>query len=178
MKKLLFVAALAAFALGAARPASATTMTSCPLGTVVANVTLTISGQPEIGIEGNIWATSNSSMQVVVIKLGANRYCVMSRETGTLTTVAGDSPGGTGTVTPGVLGYLTRTQAFFATGTWNPRAATSGYVGSFSGQFNPVSLFVSDATDSSLTWYVGLFSAPLHGCWTYRLDLGSIGDIL
>jgi hypothetical protein len=179
MKKLLFVAALAAFALGAARPASATTtMTTCPFGFVVANDTLILSGQSEFGVQGNVWAISSSSMQVVVLNIGAGRYCVQTRETGSFTTIPGaTSPGGTGTEAGATPGSLARTQVFVAAGTWNPQVPTSGYVGAYTGSLDPVALFVTGVTDERLTWYVGQFRTSTS-CWGYRLDIGSIGDII
>src|SRR4051794_23359893 len=98
MKRLLVVAAALA-ALTFAQAAGAAT--TCPAWPIVVNVYQSIENGPELGASGNVWARSDYTRLLRVVRSG-NWYCAYSNFSGTLSTLQGPSPAGTGWVGDGV----------------------------------------------------------------------------
>lgn len=182
-RALTLAAALCVLALGAVSTASAVTTytTSCPAySPLVASVSYVVTGDPVTGIDGNIWATADYTRTLQVYRvLGAkNTFCATWRDSGTFVTVAGESPGGTGTVAAGITGTLTRTAVTTNfTATWQPHAPTSGALGVFSGPFDWTSLYFSNVQGLSLVWYSNLYLTPANGAWGSRTGYPSYCDI-
>ena len=54
---------------------------------------------PVTGVDpANVWATADYTRTLQVYRVAKNTYCATWRDSGTFVTVAGQSPGGTGTV--------------------------------------------------------------------------------
>jgi hypothetical protein len=177
-------AALCVLALGAVSTASArgTYTTSCPAySQLVVNVTYLVTGDPVTDANGNVWATANytRTLQVYRVPSAKNTYCATWRDSGTFVTVAGQSPGGTGTVNDEIVGTLTRTAVTTNfTATFQPHAATSGPVGPFAAPFDWTSLYFSNVQGFGLVWYSNLYMTPLNGAWGSRTGYPSYCDIV
>jgi hypothetical protein len=174
-------AALSVLALGAVSPASAhaTYTTSCPAGSqLVASVTYSVTGEPVTGRDGNVWATASYSRTLLVFRVGTSSYCANWRDTGTFTTVAGKSPGGSGSVAAGIAGTFNRTgvTTTFAA-RWQPTAPTTGSLGALASPVDWTSFYFTDVSGLGLVWYAHLFQTPANGAWGSRTGFPSYCDI-
>ena len=182
-RALTLAAALCVLALGAVSTASAvsTYTTSCPAySQLVVNVSYGVTGDPVTDANGNVWATADYTRTLVVYRVpGAkNTYCATWRDSGTFVTVAGPSPGGTGTVDAGILGRLTRTAVTTNfTAAFQPHAATSGALGTFAAPFDWTSLYFSNVQGFGLVWYSNLHTTTANGSWGSRTGFPSYCDI-
>jgi hypothetical protein len=180
-RALILAAALCVLALGAVSPASAvgTYTTSCPAySQVVASVSYLVSGDPVTDANGNVWATGSYTRTLQVYRLAGtkNTYCATWRDSGTFVTVGGNSPGGTGTLAAGIAGKLTRTAVTTNfTATFQPRAATSGSLGTASADWT--SLYFSNVQGLDLVWYSNLYTTAANGSWGSRTGFPSYCDI-
>jgi hypothetical protein len=182
-RALTLAAALCVLALGAVSTASAqaTYTTSCPAySQLVVSVSYVVSGDPVTDANGNVWATASYTrvLQVYRVPGAKNTYCATWRDSGTFVTVAGESPGGTGTVQAGIVGTLTRTAVTTNfTASFQPRTATGGVVGPFAGPFDWTSLYFGNVQGFGLVWYSNLYMTPLNGAWGSRTGYPSYCDI-
>ena len=178
----ILAAALCVLALGAVSPASAvgTYTTSCPAySQLVASVSYAVTGDPVNDANGNVWATASytRTLQVYRVPGSKNTYCATWRDSGTFVTVAGDSPGGTGTVDAGIVGRLTRTAVTTNfTATFQPRAGTSGALGTAAADWT--SFYFNNVQGFGLVWYSNLYLTPLNGAWGSRTGFPSYCDIV
>jgi hypothetical protein len=183
MKRVLsMAAALCVLALGAASFASArgAYTTSCPAySPQVASVTYAVTGEPVTGAGGNVWSSASYKRTLMIYRVSKNSYCATWRDTGTFTTLAGTSPGGTGTVGDGISGTLTRTAVTTNfTATWQPSAATSGFLGTYAAPVDWTSFYFSNVQGLDLVWFANLYGTPAHGAWGSRTGFPSYCDIL
>ena len=169
--------ALAALSPARARAALPTTCT----GTQVAYVSMTVPNEQVTGADGHVWATASYTRQVIIRRYNAFTFCAMTQDSGTFTTIAGVSPGGTGIVSDGITGPLSRsTRTDWFTARWAPSVATSGSIGVVDASTPWTSLFFSGTVSFSLTWEARIYQTSGHGCIAYRLDRGGwyAGDIV
>jgi hypothetical protein len=161
--------------------AQATYTTSCPAySQLVASVSYLVTGEQVTGVDGNVWATASYTrmLQVYRVPGAKNTYCATWRDSGTFVTVAGESPGGTGTMEAGIAGSLTRTAVTTNfTASFQPRAATSGALGSFTAPFDWTSLYFGNVQGFGLVWYSNLYTTPANGAWGSRTGYPSYCDI-
>lgn len=182
-RALTLAAALCALALGAVSTASAqaTYTTSCPAySQLVVSVSYLVTGDPVANADGNVWATADYTrvLQVYRVPGAKNTYCATWRDSGTFVTVAGASPGGTGSVDAGIAGRLTRTAVTTNfTGTFQPRGATSGAIGTFAGPFDWTARYFNNVQGLDLVWYSNLYVTPANGSWGSRTGYPSFCDI-
>jgi hypothetical protein len=177
---LILVAALVALGAAAVQPARAATFvsSSCPYGsTVLASVNYTVTGEPLVGAAGNVWAIASYTQYVNVYRVGSLGYCAVTYSKGTFTTVAGTSPAGTGTIAGGITGTFTSgTRSTTFSGVWNPKAPTTGSIGSYSSGTIFLSLYFSSTSGYGTPWYAANFYTSLS-CYSNSY-LGIRNDIL
>ena len=180
-RALTLAAALCVLALGAVSTSSAATLytTSCPAySPLVASVSYLVTGDPVTNANGDVWATADYTRTLQLFRVAKNTYCATWRDSGTFVTVGSQSPGGSSTVNAGITGKLTRTGVTTNfTATWQPRAATSGALGTFAGPFDWTSLYFTDVQGLGLVWYTSLYTTPLNGAWGSRTGYPSYCDI-
>lgn len=175
--------ALSALALGtvAVAPVSARGLitTTCPAGSqLVAYGSAVVTGDDVTGADpSNVWATATYTRTFQIYHVSGRTFCSSWRDSGTFTTVGGTSPAGTGTVAAGVTGNLTRTRVQTFTGTWQPHAPTSGSLGVRPAPFDLLSLYFTDVSGITVTWYSDLYMTPANGSWGSRTGFPSYCDI-
>lgn len=183
MKRVItLAAALCVLALGAATTGSATVAysTTCPAGSqLIAYTSFAVTGEPVTGADpNNVWAVANYTRTLQVYRVTKSTYCTVWRDTGTFTTVGGTSPGGTGTVVAGITGTLTRSRVQTFTGTWQPRVGTSGFLGTFPAPVDTLSLYFTNVSGVTVTWYADIYVASGIGSWGSRSGYPSYCDIV
>ena len=94
----------------------------CGAGTIVMNVQYRVANDLDTGVRGNNWAFDSYTRAVKVWRKRSGRYCAASTYTGTFSTIAGPSPGGTTTIPAGIRGTLRGT----STTTFKGRFAAAG----------------------------------------------------
>lgn len=117
-----------------AAPALATPTTPVPVCAgakgLVVDVTQDVLNQPFLPArDGHMWANFSYTQRLRIYTVGAHQYCLRKDFAGTWVTIAGLSPGLTGTVSDGLTGTFTDTTYWEWTGTLRPLAPTSGYLG-------------------------------------------------
>ena len=117
-----------------AAPALAKPTTPVPVCTgahdLVVDVTQDVRNQPFLPArDGHMWANFSYTQHLRIWVVGAHQYCVRKDTEGTWVSIAGLSPGLTGTVSDGLTGTFTNTEYWEWTGTLTPLAPTSGYLG-------------------------------------------------
>jgi hypothetical protein len=153
--------------------------TSCPAGSqLVASVTYSVAGESIKGRDGNVWAIANYNRTLLVFRVGKNSYCANWRDTGTFTTIAGESPGGSGSVGAGITGTFSRTGVTTTfSARWQPNAPTSGSLGALASPVDWTSFYFSDVSGLDLVWYANVFQTPGNGSWGSRTGFPSYCDI-
>jgi hypothetical protein len=97
---------------------------------LVVDVTQDVINQPVLPArDGRIWADFSYTQHLRIWAVGARQYCVRKDLAGTWVSIAGPSPGLTGTISDGLTGTFTDTTYWEWTGTLAPIAPTSGYLG-------------------------------------------------
>jgi hypothetical protein len=141
-------------------------------------VTYSVTGESVTGRDGNVWATANYGRTLLVFGVGKNSYCANWRDTGTFTTVAGKSPGGSGSVAAGITGTFSRTGVTTTfSARWRPNAPTTGSLGVFASPVDWTSFYFDDVSGLDLAWYANLFQTPANGAWGSRTGFPSYCDI-
>ena len=191
-RAMLIAAAVALLSVPAASAATSrtTALTSaCPYyAPVVVNVSQVVTNDYARTTAGRPFGLESYTRQLVVYRLGPHTFCAITNARGTFSTLAGVSPGGTGTVSDGITGNFsqgTGTTIFY--GTWRPLVPTSGPIGSFDyacgtswtcpGLFDWTSLWIADVSGLNLQLLSEWYQTPANGTWWARSDVGSGGDI-
>ena len=188
VKKVITLAALvmAAFsitattALASPGPVSTGKQACKASGQAVANVQFTYTS-PDSGLGGNDWATDTINRQIQIWKI-ADGYCASVKDQGSFVTVAGTSPGATGTVSDGITGKLKggyTTTLLTLTGTsFNPNAMpTRGNLGTTFDHTNRPS-FVSYGLTGDLADWGWAYQTANNGSWVNAsIPPGNNGDI-
>lgn len=159
-------------------------------GTLVINVTLAVTNDADSGV-ASYWAYDNYQKQVQVWQTAPGSFCVISRYEGQFTTVATNSPGGTGTVSADHAGTMTGGYQYTFDGVLNtsPAYPTTGYIGSFdyawdgtqagAGSltlFSWVSTYFSTTSNWEYNFWGWVYQGGSCGTW-YNTSLGTSGDI-
>jgi hypothetical protein len=181
MKRILITAALLGLAVAAAASsalAKSTVVTGCPsTARLVANVTNVATNDPILGASGNVWAIGSYTRQLLVYRVDAATYCVMWRDSGSFTTIAGPSPGGLGLVAGGIKGKMARTSIslnFKATLLGN--RPTSGSLGTGESPIDFLAYYFENVPNFGVAYESGLFSSA-YGCWSYKTGVPTYGDV-
>ena len=124
----------AVFIAGTAAPAAAKPTTPIPVCAgahdLVVDVTQDVLNQPFLPArDGHMWANFSYTQHLRIWAVGARQYCVRKDTVGTWVSIAGLSPGLTGTIGDGITGTFTDTTYWEWTGRLSPIAATSGHLG-------------------------------------------------
>jgi hypothetical protein len=179
MKRVLTIAAilgLAALASGSSALARSSASV-CPSAQLAAYVTYAVDGDPITGASGTaVWAKSSYTRTLLIYRYDTTTFCAIWRDSGSFTTVAGPSPGGTGLVAAGISGRMTRSSVstvFHAH--WRGTTPTRG---TLAGQADWLSLYFDSGVQGlDLAYEAGLFQSP-YGCFSYRSGGLSTGDIV
>lgn len=160
----------------------------CRVGPPVVNVTETVLNVVDVGVDGHVWALDDSGNWLRIWRTGPDTYCVIERSVGVFTTFAGPSPALTGSVPDGRTGGFVGTTTFRVSGVFQPKFATSGYLGRLNAEcdreencatldyrftekyFATVDAFDIEAFDAT-------YASPRHGRWVQTTDSSS-GDIV
>ena len=179
------VAALSAMPQTAAAAGSAD---PCPGGApLLVNSFATSRNLADFGADGHVWALDTARESMQIWQVGTNVYCVKRQIVGTFTSFAGLSPAGTGTVAGDVTGQWRGEIVAVIYGTFEPKVATSGFVGDFDGQcqqdgtclgtlFNP-RLYFSSINGFAFLVRSATFVGGACGVWRQSLG-GDTGDIV
>src|SRR6476659_5933948 len=133
-----------------AAPAAAKPTTPVPVcagsKNLVVDVTQDVRNQPFLPArDGHMWANFSYTQHLRIWTVGANQYCVRKDAEGTWVSVAGLSPGLTGTIGDGLTGTFTDTTFWEWTGTLAPIAPTSGYLGQVHADCTAVDVCADDS---------------------------------
>jgi hypothetical protein len=171
VKKVITLAALvmAAFsitattALASPGPVSTGKQACKASGPAVVNVQYTYTS-PDSGLGGNDWANDTINRQLQIWKVADGIYCASVKDQGSFVTLAGTSPGNTGTVSAGITGKLkggyTTTPL---TGTLDPSQPTRGNLGSFDHTDRPS--FLSYGLSGDLADWGWVYQTQNNGSW-------------
>jgi hypothetical protein len=156
-----------------AAPAAAQTTTPVPVcagaKNLLVDVTQDVLNQPFLPArDGHIWANFSYTQHLHIYAVGAHQYCIRKDFEGTWVSVAGLSPGLTGTISDGVTGTFTDTTYWEWTGTLTPLAPTSGYLGGVDADCTAVDVC---ADDDFLIVDKFYFPQGSHHCNSVRRDL-------
>jgi hypothetical protein len=186
MRRLMIPLAAAVIGLAAAPAGSAATKrafdgNTCPSAPVVAYVTMGIQSDGIVGPSGLEWARGTYTRQIVIYRLGTYTFCVITRDSGTFTSEAGPSPGGTGWLDAGVTGTVTKsTRSTIFYGVWRPSVPTMGSIGTYpDGNWLP--LFFSWTSGYGDGWFAQLYRSPVAtvaACFNWSSWYGVSGDIV
>jgi hypothetical protein len=135
----------------------------------VVDVTQDVRDQPFLPArDGHVWASFFYTQHLRIYPVGANQYCVRKDTEGTWVSIAGLSPGLTGTISDGLSGTFTDTTFWEWTGTLAPIAPTSGHLGEVQADCTAADVC---ADDSFLIVEKYYFSQGTHHCNSVRRDL-------
>jgi hypothetical protein len=115
-----------------------------------------------------MWANFSYTQHLRIWAVGANQYCVRKDIEGTWVSIAGLSPGLTGTISGGLSGTFTDTTYWEWTGTLAPIAPTSGYLGVVDADCTAVDVCADDSFLIADTYY---FTQGTQHCNSVRRDL-------
>jgi hypothetical protein len=156
-----------------ALPAAAKPTTPVPVcagaNELVVDVTQDVLNQPVLPArDGRMWADFSYTQHLRIWTLGGRQYCVRKDLEGTWVSIAGSSPGLTGTISDGLTGTFTDTTYWEWTGTLAPTAPTSGYLGVVHADCTAVDVCADDSYLIVDTFYFP--QGALH-CNSVRRDL-------
>jgi hypothetical protein len=156
-----------------AAPAAAKPTTPIPVCAgardLVVDVTQDVRDQPFLPArDGHMWANFSYAQHLRIWTVGAHQYCVRKDFEGTWVSIAGLSPGLTGTISDGLTGTFTDTTYWEWTGTLAPIAPTSGYLGEVHADCTAVDVC---ADDSFLIVEKYYFSQGTQHCNSVRRNL-------
>jgi hypothetical protein len=101
----------------------------CGSGKLALNIRYAVENDLDTGTQGNNWAFDTYSRTVHVWRKGPGRFCAASTYSGSFTTIAGMSPGGTTTIPAGIRGTLNGQSTTTFRGTQRPGLATRANLG-------------------------------------------------
>ena len=184
------VLALSAVVIGSASASNGGTYTPPQCGgTMIANVTYTLTNDYDSGVAGNAWANDTVNRHLQVFDRGDGTFCAAINDTGSFVTFAGLSPQNTGHVSAGISGRINGgyiTNNFTGALDPSPAYATHGNLGSFDLQCD--AFFNCNGPHPSFLSYfssTGSWTQPAWG-WTYHTakngdwvnaSTGNSGDI-
>lgn len=133
----------------AAAPAAAEPTTPVPVCAgakdLVVDVTQDVLNQTFVpAYDGHMWANFDYTQHLRIWTVGAGQYCVRKDVEGTWTSVAGLSPGLTGTISDGVTGTFHSTDFWMWNGKLTPLAPTSGHLGEIDADCTAVDVCADD----------------------------------
>jgi hypothetical protein len=161
---------------------------TCGKGPLVINVEQKVVNDVDSGTHGNYWAFDAYTRSIQVWRIGTGNYCAIVHYTGEFRTIAGASPGGSGTVGEGVTGHFEGGYRMDFGGTLlaHPSAKKHGSIGTYDyrctstgscpGSVYWVSLYFSNVTGDDFDWWGWLYKAGKNGTWLNSID-GARGDI-
>jgi hypothetical protein len=161
---------------------------TCGAGRLVIDVDQKIVNDVDSGTQGNFWAFDNYHRSIKVWRLGTNNFCTIVRYAGSFRTIAGTSPGASGTVSAGITGHFDGGYRMDFNGTpiAHPTVKTHGSIGTFDYRCNTagncpgsvywVTLFFTNVTGDDFDWWGWLYKAGKNGTWLNSID-GARGDI-
>ena len=136
---------------------------------LVVDVTQDVLNQPFLPArDGHMWATFSYTQHLRIFAVGAHQYCLRKDFEGTWVSIAGVSPGLTGTISDGVTGTFADTTYWEWTGTLRPLAPTFGYLGVVDAACSAVDVC---GDDSFLIVDKFYFPDGSHHCNSVRRDL-------
>jgi hypothetical protein len=136
---------------------------------LVVDVTQDVLNQPFLPArDGHMWANFSYAQHLRIYTVGAHQYCLRKDFVGTWVSIAGLSPGLTGTVSDGLIGTFTDTTNWEWTGTLRPLAPTSGYLGVVDAGCTAVDVCANDSYLIADKFY---FPDGSHHCNSVRRDL-------
>lgn len=167
--------------------AAPTDLDSCPTDRpTLYDVTIGNTNVADFGARGNVWALDSYLQHVQVWRIGQNHYCFRIEYDGTWTSVAGISPGGTGTISAGLTGTLHGLRILRLTGEFNPQYPLSGHVADFdwqcgadgtcTGQRPSPGMYFSPITSVNSTWSEFHAMSATNGSW-HQIKNSDYGDI-
>jgi hypothetical protein len=162
---------------------------TCGKGKLAVNVEQKVVNDIDSGKTGNFWAFDSYHRSIMVWKLGTTNYCAIVRYEGTFTTIAGASPGGSGTVGDGLKGHFEGGYRMDFNGTLiaHPTVKAHGSIGTTNyrcdktgncpGSVYWVTLFFTNVTGDDFDWWGWIYRAGRNGTWLNSID-GAKGDIV
>jgi hypothetical protein len=136
---------------------------------LVVDVSQDVRNQPFLPArDGHMWANFSYTQHLRIWTVGARQYCVRKDVEGTWTSIAGLSPGLTGTISDGLTGTFTDTTYWEWTGTLTPIAATMGHLGTVNADCTAVNVCADDNYLIADTYY---FTQGTQHCNSVRRDL-------
>lgn len=156
-----------------AGPAAAKPSTPVPVCAgakdLAVDVTQDVLNQPVLPArDGHMWANFSYTQHLRIWSVGARQYCVRKDFVGTWVSVAGLSPGLTGTISDGLTGTFQNTEYWEFTGELAPIAPTSGYLGVVHADCTAVGVCADNSYLIVDTFY---FSQGWEHCNSVREDL-------
>jgi hypothetical protein len=161
---------------------------TCGKGKTVIDVEQKVTNDVDTGTKGNVWAFDSYERSIKVWQLGTNNFCTIVHYRGDFRTVAGTSPGGSGTVADGITGHFEGGYRMDFNGTLvaHPSRKTHGSIGAFDyrcdktgncpGSVYWVTLYFNNVTGDDFDWWGWLYKAGKNGTWLNSID-GAKGDI-
>ena len=162
---------------------------SCGSGPVVINVHETVVNDIDSGQGGNYWAYDDFQRTIQVRDNGDGTFCAIVRYEGKFTTVAGTSPGNTGSVAAGITGSFnggyraTIRGSLLASPAWSTRGdvGTVDYqcdasAGTCVNAVNWVTQYFSANADFAFDWWGWRYHTAQNGDWLNAVT-GNSGDI-
>lgn len=146
---------------------------------LVVDVTQDVRNQPLLPArDGHMWARFSYTQHLRIWAVGGGHYCVRKDFEGTWESVAGLSPGLTGTVSDGLTGTFHGTEHWKWTGRLAPIAPTSGHLGEVDAGCTAVDVCADDSYLIVTKYY---FSQGTKSCKTLlaamEVDGGEHGHI-
>lgn len=155
------------------------------------DVTQKVKNDVDSGVGGNYWAYDFVIRKIKVYKTGSEgTYCATVAYDGNFTTIAGASPGNTGTVVAGIKGEFEGgyrstqfTGALLPTSLWPKHGfvGTTDYMctptGTCPGFIDWTTQYFSSTPGYDLAWWGWVYNTGDHGGWINALS-GNSGDIL
>lgn len=136
---------------------------------VVVDVTQDVRNQPLLPArDGHMWARFAYRQHLRIWPVGRNTYCVRKDYVGSWRSVAGRSPGLTGTISNGLTGTFRGTEYWLWKGKLAPIAATSGYLGKVNADCTAVDVCADDSYLIVNNYY---FSQGWKHCRTVRASM-------
>lgn len=161
----------------------------CPNGALIINVTEKITNDFDSGTGGNNWPLDDFVRHIKVIETSPGVFCATVSYQGDFTTLAGKSPGNTGTVGAGVVGTFEGGYIairFTGIPLSSPLANTNGSIGSFNygcdtdpscpGYVDWTTQYFSSTSGFNLDWWGWIYHAGNNGSWVNSSG-GNSGDI-
>lgn len=151
----------------------------CGTGALVVDVTHKLFNDPDSSITGHNWANDSYNKHIQVWRTGTNSFCAIVHYEGSFTTVAGNSPQNTASISAGITGTSEGGYRALFTGTLNPSPAEPafGNLGVFDYGWNGTDAGANNLTpfdwsqvyfgtdNLNLVWWGWIYRAPHGGTW-------------